>query len=228
MLKFRKKRGDDLLREPGLYKLSHTTSRTDVSNSRGFSLRTFPPRWAAPRYINTKMLIKKVWAGFKLPMSTFCTPPPPPAHSASVSRRPRWQGKVKSSATESKPRSARREDGRGLCERRRRTHANTGSGETTALWDGQASRWARGTLGGHTSLVIRPYGRQPSWANRRGRPATALCPVCSQRLSPLTGPGEGITRRRLEWCAVRGRTRGPSRPLFSKSLRLGIQTMPLH
>ena len=37
-------------------------------------------------------------------------------------------------------------------------------------------------------------------------------PVCSQSLSPLTGPGEGITRRRLEWCAVRGDQAGLCSP----------------
>lgn len=53
-------------------------------------------------------------------------------------------------------------------------------------------------------------------------------PVCSQRLSPLTGPGQGITRRRSQRCPGLGRPRGPSRALFSKSLRLGIHTMPSH
>lgn len=61
-----------------------------------------------------------------------------------------------------------------------------------------------------------------------GRSTTTLTPadLSGRRLlSPLTGAGEGITRRRSERCP------GPSegdqaRPLFSRSLRLGIQTMP--
>lgn len=40
-------------------------------------------------------------------------------------------------------------------------------------------------------------------------------------------PGRELPgRRRSEWCPVLSRPRGPSLPLFSKSLRLGIQTMP--
>lgn len=105
---------------------------------------------------------------------------------------------------------------------------NSRCGEIGPLLGCPLFRWARDTRGGHTRVVIRLFGHRAEQKEETAkRQPSPRWPVCSQRLSPLTGPGEGITKLRSEWCPVPGRPRGPSRLLFSKSLQLGIQTMPL-